>query len=103
MICLCITLHLVLSQCKWHAAGYLFGVIGQISDYPVYYLEEPDISSYGRPEAPKQPVYRVVFNQKDIWEGYAGGENDTLDIEIWQAPPDMRHPSCIHFRRNSLL
>lgn len=29
-----------------------------------------------------QPVYRVVFNQKDLWEGYEGTDQDNLEIEV---------------------
>ena len=29
-----------------------------------------------------QPVYRVVFYQKDLWEGYEGTDNDNLEIEV---------------------
>ena len=32
-------------------------------------------------EGPAQPVYRVVFWQKDLWEGYHGTDNDNLEIE----------------------
>lgn len=33
-------------------------------------------------EGPWQPVYRVVFWQKDLWEGYHGTDNDNLEIEV---------------------
>lgn len=33
-------------------------------------------------EGPQQPVYRVVFWQKDLWEGYHGTDNDNLEIEV---------------------
>ena len=67
------------------SAGYLFGVIGRVREV-VGYLEEPDISAYPNADGPKQPVYRVVFSQKDVWESYSGPEEDTIDIEIWQTP-----------------
>ena len=35
----------------------------------------------GRPE---QPLYRVRFRQKEVWPDYAGGPDDTVDIEIFQ-------------------
>lgn len=36
-------------------------------------------------ELPRQPLYRVTFHQRDVWEGYTGSPADTLDIEIYQA------------------
>jgi hypothetical protein len=30
------------------------------------------------------PPPRVRFRQGDVWEGYAGGRDDTVDIEIYQ-------------------
>jgi hypothetical protein len=33
-------------------------------------------------EGPRQPVYRVVFYQKDLWEGYNGTDDDNLEIEV---------------------
>ena len=33
-------------------------------------------------EGPRQPVYRVVFYQKDLWEGYHGTDDDNLEIEV---------------------
>ena len=33
-------------------------------------------------EGPMQPVYRVVFFQKDLWEGYEGTDEDNLEIEV---------------------
>lgn len=33
-------------------------------------------------EGPRQPVYRVIFYQKDLWEGYNGTDNDNLEIEV---------------------
>jgi hypothetical protein len=52
----------------------------------VYYLEEPDISSWSVAEGPKQPIYRVSFFQRDIWEGYPDSIQDSVSIEIWFIP-----------------
>ncbi|KAL3155266.1 hypothetical protein ABBQ32_013196 [Trebouxia sp. C0010 RCD-2024] len=65
--------------------GYLFGVVGFIPKDTIGYLEEPDNDAFHYVEGPWQPVYRVVFWQKDLWEGYHGTDNDNLEIEIWQS------------------
>ncbi len=48
--------------------------------------------SFGNPEElaqmrsgePRQPLYRVRFRQQDVWPGYRGGSDDSLDVEIFQ-------------------
>lgn len=38
----------------------------------------------------QQPLYRVRFNQKDVWPEYTGNQNDTIDVEVyqhWLLPP----------------
>ena len=47
---------------------------------------DPEAMAFDEP-APRQPLYRVRFFQRDIWEGYAGGESDTVDVEIYQVCP----------------
>lgn len=42
-------------------------------------------------EGPMQPVYRVVFTQKDLWEGYEGTDEDQLEIEVSQKPCHQPH------------
>ncbi|KAA6418792.1 MAG: nitrile hydratase subunit alpha [Trebouxia sp. A1-2] len=64
---------------------YLYGVVGRIDTPTIGYLEEPDIDAFHYVEGPRQPVYRVVFYQKDLWEGYNGTDDDNLEIEIWQS------------------
>jgi nitrile hydratase subunit beta len=44
----------------------------------------PEELAYARPGTPRQPLYRVRFRQKDLWPDYAGGNNDTIEIEIYQ-------------------
>ncbi|CAK0783031.1 hypothetical protein CVIRNUC_006226 [Coccomyxa viridis] len=65
--------------------GYLFGVVGRIDAPCIGYVEEPDIDAFHWVEGPMQPTYRITFYQKDLWEGYQGTDNDTLEIEIWQS------------------
>lgn len=44
----------------------------------------PEELAYARPGLPKQPLYRVRFLQRDVWPGYRGGAEDTVDVEIYQ-------------------
>lgn len=44
----------------------------------------PEELAYGRPGLPCQPLYRVRFRQRDLWEDYEGGDSDTLSAEIYQ-------------------
>jgi nitrile hydratase len=49
----------------------------------------PEELAYGRDGLPKQPLYRVRFQQSDVWTDYTGSKNDTLVIEIsehWLEP-----------------
>ncbi len=50
-----------------------------LGDFP-----NPEELAYGRSGLPKQPLYRVRFLQRDIWPDYAGGQDDTVDVEIYQ-------------------
>lgn len=47
-------------------------------------FNNPEELAYGRSGLPRQPLYRVRFLQHEIWPGYQGNPEDTLDIEIFQ-------------------
>jgi len=44
----------------------------------------PEELAYNRPGLPAQPLYRVRFRQAELWPSYAGGQDDTIEIEIYQ-------------------
>ncbi len=44
----------------------------------------PEELAYARAGLPKQPLYRVRFLQRDVWPGYGGAPEDTVDIEIYE-------------------
>ncbi len=44
----------------------------------------PEELAYGRPGSPKQPLYRIRFMQREVWDAYRGNVNDTVDLEIYQ-------------------
>jgi len=47
-------------------------------------FRNPEELAYGRSGEPKRVLYRVRFAQKDIWPGYSGQVNDTIDIELYE-------------------
>lgn len=65
--------------------GYLYGKFGIIEkccgSYP-----NPEYFAYDNTDSitHKQPLYRVRFNQKYIWDHYEGSADDTIDVEIYQ-------------------
>lgn len=44
----------------------------------------PEELAYARSGLPAQPLYRVRFLQSEVWPDYAGGAEDTVDVEIYQ-------------------
>lgn len=44
----------------------------------------PEELAQQRDGLPAQPLYRVRFLQSEVWPDYAGGPEDTIDIEIFQ-------------------
>ena len=62
---------------------YIRGKHGVIAD-SVGEFENPESLARGEDGLPKQPLYRVRFQQDDAWPEYAGPAGDTLDIEIYE-------------------
>jgi nitrile hydratase len=46
-------------------------------------FDNPEIIAYEL-TGPKKTLYQVRFRQVDVWPGYAGAANDTLDIDIYE-------------------
>ena len=44
----------------------------------------PETLAIGRDGMPAKTLYEVRFRQKDLWPGYAGGDGDTLDMDIYE-------------------
>ena len=44
----------------------------------------PEELAFGRFDAAKTPLYRVRFQQQDVWPDYNGNSGDTLDVEIFE-------------------
>ncbi|MBA2442447.1 MAG: nitrile hydratase subunit beta [Rubrobacter sp.] len=51
----------------------------------------PESLAYGGSGEPEQPLYRVGFRQRDLWNSYRGSEEDVLFMDIyehWLRTPD---------------
>lgn len=44
----------------------------------------PEALAYGRDGLPKAPLYRVRFEQREMWPDYRGPGTDTVDIELYE-------------------
>lgn len=64
--------------------GYIFGVVGRLTEDSSGFLEDPDVDAHHWLQGPRQPLYRVSFCQADLWEGYTEHSDDKLEIEIVQ-------------------
>ena len=47
-------------------------------------FDNPEERGYGRVGGDPVPLYRVQFNQRDLWPDYDGAERDTLVLEIYE-------------------
>ena len=44
----------------------------------------PEERAYARPGLPRVPLYRVVFDQAQLWLDYHGPSKDTLCMDIYE-------------------
>jgi len=47
-------------------------------------FRRPEELAYGRWEGTAVPLYRVRFDQREVWPDYAGAADDTLDLELYE-------------------
>ncbi len=47
-------------------------------------FHNPETRAYGGSGLPRQPLYRVEFDQANVWEGYASKSSDKIYIDIYQ-------------------
>jgi nitrile hydratase len=63
----------------WYIRGHA-GVVERLCGvYP-----NPEELAYARSGQPAQPLYRVRFEQREVWRDYRGSASDTVDVEIYQ-------------------
>ena len=54
-------------------------------------FRDPERLAYHRPGLPALVLYKVRFQQTDIWPDYAGSKNDQLEVDVydnWLTPAD---------------
>jgi hypothetical protein len=63
----------------WYIRGKA-GIVAEIAgSFP-----NPEELAFGRDGLPARPLYRVRFRQGELWPGYGGAADDTLDVEIYE-------------------
>ncbi len=69
---------------------YIRGKAGVIERYCGSF-RNPEELAYGFDGLPERHLYRVRFRQADVWDGYDGHPEDTIDLEIqehWLSPAE---------------
>ena len=56
--------------------GRVASVLGEFKD--------PESLAYGGSGLPEKTLYKVVFRQVDLWEGYAGSHDDVLYVDVYE-------------------
>ena len=56
--------------------GRVASVLGEFKD--------PESLAYGGSGLPEKTLYKVVFRQADLWEGYAGSHGDVLYVDVYE-------------------
>ncbi len=62
---------------------FVRGCDGVVTQY-VGSFPNPEELAYGRDGKPEKPLYRVQFNQTDVWPNYDGSDHDTMVIDIYE-------------------
>lgn len=47
-------------------------------------LPNPELLAEGEMGVPYRRLYRVIFEQPDLWPAYTGGDRDTLVVDIFE-------------------
>lgn len=62
---------------------YIRGKTGAI-ERVLAVFPDPEERAFGRTGLPGRRLYRVRFQQAEVWPDYTGSAADTLDIEIYE-------------------
>ncbi len=62
---------------------YVRGKIGVIERCCGAHLN-PEELGYGFSGEPRRHLYRVRFEQREVWPAYRGGSDDTIDVDIYE-------------------
>lgn len=47
-------------------------------------FHDPERLAYHQPGLPALPLYKVRFNQTDLWADYSGNANDQLEVDVYE-------------------
>jgi nitrile hydratase beta subunit-like protein len=47
-------------------------------------FRNPETRAYGGDGEPRQPLYLVGFDQRDLWPDYRGGAEDRLYLDVFE-------------------
>jgi hypothetical protein len=63
--------------------GYLKGKAGTVERAHGLFTN-PETRAYGADGLPLQPLYGVVFMQRDVWPAYAGPDGDRIVVDVFE-------------------
>ncbi len=63
--------------------AYIQGQTGQVAALCGVFAN-PESLAYGGPGQPRQPLYRVEFDQAQVWPEYRGPASDKILVDIYQ-------------------
>ena len=63
--------------------GYLKGKTGSVERLHGSFTN-PETRAYGADGLPEQPLYNVVFAQRELWPDYAGPDADRLSVDVFE-------------------
>lgn len=47
-------------------------------------FRDPERLAYHQPGLPPQVLYKVSFNQTDLWSNYSGNPKDQLEVDVYE-------------------
>jgi nitrile hydratase subunit beta len=62
--------------------GYLKGKTGNVERLHGSFTN-PETRAYGSDGLPEQPLYEVVFRQREVWPGYSGPDGDRIAVDVY--------------------
>lgn len=62
---------------------YVKGKTGRVASI-LGEFKDPESLAYGGNGLPEKALYKVVFRQVELWEGYAGSPDDLLYVDVYE-------------------
>ena len=70
-------------QRHFRTPAYIQGRVGIVEALCGVY-PNPESLAHGGDGLPRQPLYRILLRQTDLWPDYAGSSADTLLVDVYQ-------------------